>query len=263
MLSIIVPCYNEYNRLDLSVFEKFITTQQCGDVALIFVDDGSTDDTLHKLTNFAQKHTGNVAIVNLKNNVGKAEAVRTGFMHVLLHFPFSHIGYIDADLSVTPDELLRIYHLMTAQHLSIAFGSRVALFGSNIQRKPHRHYLGRVFSTFVSVLLNIVVYDTQCGAKIFSHSIAEKVFEKPFVSRWFFDVEIIARLHQMYSRNYLRQHCKEVPLNSWIHKKESKVKLTDFFLCPYYLIRIKMKYKAKLYDNHFKNEEQAIHYPLQ
>ena len=111
-----------------------------------------------------------------------------------------------------------------------------------MRRKLLRHYIGRVFATFVAQMLGLAIYDTQCGAKLFRvNSQLQEIFEKPFLSRWIFDVEIIARSIQIRKR----EDCDPVssvicehPLMSWFDVEGSKLKLRDFVMVSRDLVRI-------------------------
>ena len=76
-------------------------------------------------------------------------------------------------------------------------------------------------------MLNLGVYDTQCGAKLFRCSDeVQALFETPFLTNWSFDVEILARLkhnNQMNPENSIVEH----PLSNWREPGGSKVTLLD------------------------------------
>jgi len=166
-------------------------------VSLLFVDDGSTDDTAAVLSQLAADlgaqglRAGTLA---LGRNQGKGEAVRRGMLEALARGA-DMVGYFDADLATPPAEMIRIVTAVAAGAAEVALGARVALLGRRIVRKAHRHYLGRVFATGASLILGIAVYDTQCGAKAFRRSPAlEAALGRPFSARWAFDVELLGRL---------------------------------------------------------------------
>lgn len=218
---IVVPCYNEEGRLDSSEFELFTATDSR--TRFLFVDDGSTDHTgelLRKLCNGGDK---SCAYVQKEVNQGKAEAVRHGIQAGLdgeIHF----VGFWDADLS-TPLEMIIEFRKLLEQeeHLVAAIGARVRLLGRKIERKAPRHYMGRFFATAASLVLGFPVYDTQCGAKLFRNTASvRRVFSTPFLSRWLFDVEILARL-QEYSSDNEGVTVYEVPLPAWSDVSGSKV----------------------------------------
>jgi dolichyl-phosphate beta-glucosyltransferase len=99
---IVIPCYNEESRLRVSEFDEFAKDNP--DFELLFVNDGSTDKT-HKLL-YSLCERPNIKSINLKQNVGKAEAVRMAFSNLMFSdLDFDYAGYLDADLS-TP--LLRL-----------------------------------------------------------------------------------------------------------------------------------------------------------
>jgi hypothetical protein len=81
--------------------------------------------------------------------------------------------------------------------IDVVLASRVALLGRDIHRSAFRHYTGRVFATFASLVLAKPVYDTQCGAKLFRRTDAlDASIGEPFRSRWAFDVELLGRLER-------------------------------------------------------------------
>jgi len=73
---IVVPCYNEEERLQLSEFSRFFKTNNT--TFFCFVDDGSTDDTKKIVADFVDNNVERCQVINLFYNQGKAEAVRHG-----------------------------------------------------------------------------------------------------------------------------------------------------------------------------------------
>jgi glycosyltransferase involved in cell wall biosynthesis len=188
---IVVPCFNEERRLDV---ERLVQLAASGRVRLLFVDDGSTDRTAALLEEL-QASAPSAQVLTLAENVGKAEAIRRGLAHAI-DSGASIVGYYDADLATPPSELLRLVDVLDSKsELEFVLAARVRLLGRHIQRHAARHYLGRLFATAASLILQIPVYDTQCGAKVFRTSPAvREAFARPFRSSWVFDVELIGRL---------------------------------------------------------------------
>ena len=210
VLELVVPTFNEADRMPLSDFRAFVARNDNSSSGvvfqLLFVNDGSTDDTLAHLQAIRGPH---VRILNLDENVGKAEAVRLGLRHSLLGDGLTassspdFVGFWDADLATPLDEVFTFMQVFQ-QHpgLEMILGSRVALLGRNISRRAERHYLGRIFATGASMVLGLPVYDTQCGAKLFrvSKDLIAMIAE-PFRSRWIFDVELLARFVRLRERS--------------------------------------------------------------
>lgn len=228
--AIIVPCYNESKRLKINEFENYLNDESR--VSFIFINDGSTDNTLDLINKLRSIYPRRAIYKSFDKNRGKAEAVRQGFL-LAFEMDFQNIGYWDADLS-TPLHFINILcELLEEDKISIVIGSRVRLLGYSIKRSTVRHYLGRIFATFASLILDLHVYDTQCGAKIFkNNSELKNVFTHPFLVNWIFDVEILARfkvIRNLYNLNLLQNTTLEYPLDEWAEIGGSKVKFTDFF----------------------------------
>ena len=160
----VVPCFEEAARIDGAAF--LALADESAPASLVFVDDGSHDRTLALLHGIAEQRPSQVEVVALRENQGKAEAVRQGMLCALSRAA-DVVGYIDADLATPPHELQRLAALARSGAYDVLMGSRVLLLGHAIERKPARHYVGRVFATCASLSLGLPVYDTQCGAKLF------------------------------------------------------------------------------------------------
>lgn len=227
--AIVIPCYNEENRLDIQAFLDFANGNE--NIHFVMVNDGSSDGTWDLLTTLADQHNRFVPI-NLKTNSGKAEAVRIGFNKAFT-LNYDNIGYWDADLATPLDEIINFINLIKSPEKNMVFGSRIRLLGRSIERKAARHYLGRLFATVASLILQITIYDTQCGAKLFRNTRdLQIVFSKPFTTTWIFDVEIIARiklLNRYFNNQPLDQTAVEHPLNKWFDVPGSKLNTGDFF----------------------------------
>ena len=178
-----------------------------------------------------------IDVLQLDINVGKAEAVRKG-MNLGISRSYEVVGYFDADLATPLDEINRFYEKFSScDKIEIVLGSRVKLLGRDIDRKPLRHYLGRIFATLASNILNLPVYDTQCGAKFFRVNEALKtVLSKSFQVKWTFDVELFSRFLKLKPISSL--NIEEMPLKKWKDVDGSKVKPKDFFIAFYELYLI-------------------------
>jgi hypothetical protein len=199
------------------------------------------------LESLRKKFPDQVLVCKMNENKGKAEAVRTGMVNGLQHFSSGYFGYFDADLSTSLDEAYRLQGFFHDKpSLKFCFGSRMAIVGVKIERKLYRHLIGRIIATFISNILDLVVYDTQCGAKLFKREVADKVFKDSFLTRWLFDVEILARIIGMYRGERIEDIMLEVPVSSWIDKGGSKISWTYGFRVFFDLFRIRRYYRTAL-----------------
>ncbi len=239
-ICIVIPFFNEQNRINQESFTTFISEQS--DYALMLVDDGSTDATFSLLSKMQSEFPEQINALKLTSNSGKAEAVRQGMLTARRWQEFDYFGYMDADLATPLEEAPRLMAYFKDYRIQFVIGSRVKLFGWDIKRSLKRHYLGRIFATQVSNMFKLEIYDTQCGAKFFHNCMAQDLFREKFVSKWFFDIELILRLRKRMGKHF-NESLVEIPLHHWHEKGESKLKISDFLKTPFELRRIKKWYK--------------------
>ena len=248
-LTLVVPCYNEERRLDVEAFRNLSIPSH--DVDFLFVNDGSRDGTLRLLQILRDSDPRRFAVLDLEKNSGKAEAVRRGFLAALDKAP-DYVGFWDANLATPLAELPGFLEILTTRpSIHLVMGARVRLLGREISRRPSRHYFGRVGATLISSSLGLAVYDTQCGAKVFrSSDTLRDVFSQPFLSRWIFDVEIIARYIVRWGRDAVAGSVYELPVMRWHDVTGSNVKSHDFLRALADLWKIKRAYRKKEPERH-------------
>ena len=253
---LVVPCYNEAERLDGAAFRAFAIPGH--ELQVLFVDDGSTDDTARVLAEL-EASDPRLRALSLPQNGGKAEAVRQGVLAALggAYGPVDHVGYWDADLATPLEELPRFVAVLEEQPaVTMVFGARVKLLGRTIERRTYRHLYGRAFATAVSTMLRLPIYDTQCGAKLLragapgstARADLQAVFATPFLSRWIFDVEILARyIGRLEERGEeIGERIVEVPLRRWEHVAGSKIGPAAGLRAGWELARIRAHHRAAL-----------------
>ena len=240
-LSIIVPAYNEAERLEKSL-RKILDYlgQHHPNSELIVVDDGSTDGTATAaravLTNSNPVHS---SVISYQSNLGKGRAVRLG----LLAARGEIAVFSDADLSTPITELPKLIDPIVHDNYDVTFGSRALnreLIG--VHQPWRREQGGRVFNLAVRLATGLPFWDTQCGFKAFRMPLCRPLIEGATIDRFGFDVELLYLAH----RAGLRM--KEVPVR-WDHYEGSKVNvLNDSFKMLNEVALIRQQARRGMYD---------------
>lgn len=192
-LSVVIPAYNEESRLPVtlnSVHSFLVATN--ADFELIVVNDGSTDNTVGVVEEFAKHHAG-IRLMSYGANKGKGYAVKTG----VLASEGDLVLIDDADGNAPIEELSRLRDAIDSG-ADIAIGSRNKPDSDTvIKALAYRTVMGNTFNRIVQTLLLPGVYDSQCGFKLFKRQCAHDIFTASLVTGYAFDVEVlyIAKLH--------------------------------------------------------------------
>jgi len=219
-LSIIFPVFNEESRLKSSFrhIASFLKKKKKLKIEIIFVDDGSKDDSYNLINKFIKNFRSNsktkFKVIKSKSNLGKGSALKLGVKKA----KYGWILTTDIDMSVS---LFQIYSWiekkLVNKNLSVYFGSRTHK-KSIVERNFFRKILGDIGSFLILTILNIKIRDTQCGYKLYRRKNAKFAFSKLKNYGFEHDIELVLLLK---SKNI---EIKELPVK-WKHKDNSKVNI--------------------------------------
>jgi len=241
MVGVVIPCYNEALRIKKIEFFDYI--DRYPSYHLCFVNDGSTDDTLEVLNKLAQERPDNISVYNCAQNGGKAEAVRLGMLHLAEDKEFNFIGFLDADLSTDLSDFDGLVQTLANSDFKMVNGSRIARMGADIHKDGARQIISKTINLIIRKILGMPFQDTQCGAKVMTPELAKLVFQKQFLTRWLFDVEIFMRLKKEFGKEKAISMLCEEPLKRWVHEDGSKLSMKDSIKILGQLMQIAVSYR--------------------
>ncbi|MDD5194064.1 MAG: glycosyltransferase family 2 protein [Candidatus Omnitrophica bacterium] len=233
-LSIVIPAYNEENRL-LPTLEKIYSYLGSNnfDCEVIVVDDGSLDNTKDTALRSQLNNAGKLTVLQNGRNRGKGFSVKRG----ILASQGDYILFSDADLSTPIEEFEKLFKGVK-EGFDIVIGSR-GVFESDIRvHQPwHREKMGKIFNFFIKAFIFNNFSDTQCGFKLFKGSIARDIASSTVIEGFCFDVEMI------YIAKMRRYKIKEIGV-IWNNSPQSRVKIFGSSIGMFYdLLRIKALHK--------------------
>lgn len=207
-LSIIIPVFNEENRLNkaFKIIEKWHQKQP--DWEFILVNDGSSDNTEKIIKKFSF-----VKLVSYSKNQGKGYALKQGVS--LATQPLVLLS--DIDFSTPLTELPKLAAALKKADLAI--GSRKTLGAKIIKHQPWwREYLGKQFTNLSKLWLGLKVSDVTCGFKLIKTPAAKELFKQQKIKRWSYDAEILFLAKKM------KLKVTDVPV-LWKNDEQTKVSI--------------------------------------
>jgi dolichol-phosphate mannosyltransferase len=194
-LTLIVPCYNEQNTLEVCILRVLELKGPKLELEIIIVDDCSTDASREIAQRLSSQHS-EIVLIFLDVNRGKGAALRSGFSKA----SGDYVGIQDADLEYNPLE----YHLLLQPLLD---GQADVVYGSRYLKVDNRrvlyfwHTVMNKSLTFVSnMFTNLDITDMETCYKLFRREIIQNI---PLVeNRFGFEPEVTAKIAQYSCRLY-------------------------------------------------------------
>jgi glycosyltransferase involved in cell wall biosynthesis len=191
-LSIIIPCYNEIERLPRLI--RLVKQSPVEDKEIILVDDGSTDGTTELIWGELEALVDRV--VRHSTNRGKGAAIRSALEYVTGDI----VVIQDADLEYDPEEYPKLMAPVVNGKADVVYGSRFISDG------PHRvhlfwHYVGnRILTLLSNMLTNLNLTDMETGFKLFKTDIIKALNLRE--NRFGIEPEITAKIARTQCRIY-------------------------------------------------------------
>lgn len=186
-LSIIIPAYNEEDRIGPTLEEIFeFFDKQDYSAEVLVVDDGSSDKTIEAAKKAAQGRE-DFRVLENGSNRGKGYSVR----HGMLEGKGDYLLFSDADLSTPIEETTRFLEKMQEGY-HVVIGSRAMPESNIVTFQPwYRQLMGKTFNKIVRIMAVRGIKDTQCGFKMFTREAGRRIFSLQGVPRFAFDVEAL------------------------------------------------------------------------
>lgn len=226
-LSVIVPVYNESDRLkNIQTIFKYLNRQKFSS-ELIVINDGSTDNSLSKLTKISKQIP--LKIISYQKNQGKGFALKKGFLEASGQYQL----FMDIDLATPIEEFGKFIPYL--KHNDIIIATRKHKQATLVKRQlPLRENLGKGYTLLSQIILGVPISDFTCGFKCFSKKAAKKIFIKQKIKRWGFDPEVL------FIAKNLGFSIKEIPIR-WKNDPRTKVKFPQDLIGSF-LDLIKIRY---------------------
>ena len=163
-ISIVIPVLNEAESLSELHSEISKSLNAFTNVEMIFIDDGSTDDSYKNMINIADKDK-RVEIIHFFKNFGKSDALSEGFKKAVGDI----IITIDADLQDDPSEIPRLI-------TKIEEGWDIVSGWKKDRKDPLSKRIPSKFFNFVtSILTGIKIHDFNCGLKAYKKQVIKSI----------------------------------------------------------------------------------------
>ena len=216
-LSVIVPAYNEAERLPLTLvdIDKHLSKTRYS-YEIIVVSDGSTDNTVEVIEKLS-KLIDNLQVIGYEKNRGKGYAVKTGMLEASGRYRL----FMDADNSTSVDHFEEMRDYLKGDYDIVICSRDVEGSQMHPPQSIFRRLLGNLGNLYIQILVLWGIWDTQCGFKAFTEEAAEKIFNLQKIEGFGFDIELLALGKR------LGYKIKEIPV-FWVNDDHSKVGPTTY-----------------------------------
>jgi glycosyltransferase involved in cell wall biosynthesis len=166
-LSILIPLLNEEESLK-ELYSWIIKVMQSNNYSyeIIFVDDGSTDDSWNIIESFSNENP-HVKGIRFMKNFGKSQALHAGFAKA----KGDVIITMDADLQDSPDEIPGLFEMITNEKYDLVSGWKKKRYDSVVAK----NLPSKLFNWAARKTSGVELNDFNCGLKAYKNAVVKNI----------------------------------------------------------------------------------------
>ena len=166
-ISIVIPLLNEDESLnELHDWIAKVMQSNRYSYELLFIDDGSTDDSWKVITSLSERNPS-VKGIRFQKNYGKSQALNAGFKQVTGDVVIT----MDADLQDSPDEIPELFNLIKIEDFDLVSGWKKKRFDSKIRK----NIPSKLFNAAARKTSGLKLHDFNCGLKAYKNEVVKNI----------------------------------------------------------------------------------------
>lgn len=166
-ISIVIPLLNEAESLpELYTWISKVMQEHNFTYEVLFVDDGSTDNSWNIITTLSQQHPA-VKGIKFQRNFGKSQALHAGFAQA----EGDVVITMDADLQDNPDEIPGLYHMITQERFDMVSGWKKKRYDSVLAK----NLPSKLFNWAARQTSGVQLHDFNCGLKAYRKEVIKNI----------------------------------------------------------------------------------------
>ena len=167
-ISIVIPLFNESESLlELTKTIQNALKKNNFNYEIIFIDDGSTDNSWISIKEIAKK-ANNITGISFSKNYGKSQALHAGFEKAKGNFIFT----LDADLQDSPYEIPLMHEILLKENLDLISGWKKKRFDSIL----FKNIPSKLFNWSARKVSGIKIHDFNCGIKGYRKNVIKNIY---------------------------------------------------------------------------------------
>ena len=166
-ISVVIPLFNEEESLpELNAWIERVMDENNFSYEIIYVDDGSTDDSWQVITGLREK-SDKIKAIKFQRNYGKSPALHCAFRKVMGDVVIT----MDADLQDSPDEIPELYAMVKREGYDLVSGWKKVRYDAKLTK----NLPSKFFNQTARMVSGIKIHDFNCGLKAYKRSLAKSI----------------------------------------------------------------------------------------